>query len=461
MPPFKDKRPKHSGHLLKEPLFWFFICGLVAFGAAAATLLHISLLLPLFFVGGIISLLLLYRNPLVLLMLLVVVRMSLDYSTQYFSVTIEDLSLSFSQLLGVGIAVVGVLLLLFKRNELKDYPLKVPFLLVFVWGLATLTYSIEPRATLQELLRFFDLFVLGFLGYVAVKKTEDFKQLLTAFLVSALLPLFFGLYQFLFRIGLDDENVSVLRIFGTFSHPNVFSLYLFSLIIFAALYYLIFARTSKSRIVTLLLLAVLTGMLILTFARVAWVALFFFAFLVALFRYRLLLFPLFLFPFILFVFSPPFQERVAESFRTDPDSSILWRQTLWHDVATKSLQDGKLLLGSGMNTFPLVSQSLRGTTLGSNEPHNDFVKFFVEGGVVGAIVYGLYIISLLVILYRGYKKSRPQSALRLAYGFMLLFFLSLQLSSLTDNVFKNTPVQWLFFIALGSLLSLSRETKEK
>ena len=173
----------------------------------------------------------------------------------------------------------------------------------------------------------------------------------------------------------------------------------------------------------------------------------------------MLLFPLIFFPLILFVFSQTFQDRVLESFHPGPDSSILWRQNLWHDVTTKSIQDGNYWFGSGMDTFPIMSESLRGIYLGSNDPHNDFVKFFVEGGVVGVVIYVLYLTSILFILIKNYLRSHPKSALQLSFGMLILFFIALMLASLTDNVFKNTPVQWLFFIALGGLLALVEKRK--
>lgn len=445
---------------LQESALWIFLFTLAFFGIAAALIWQFSLLLPLMIAGTVLALILLFRAPLLLLFALIIVRMSLDYSSQYFTITWYHITLSLSQFLGVGIALLGLMALFLKRRQLAAFPLNIPFLVLFLWGGLTLFYSIAPKTTLQELLRIFDLFALGFLAYATIQTTKDFKNLLQVFLISSIVPVLFGLYQFIFHIGLQDENVSILRIFGTFSHPNVYSLYLFAMIVFGSLHLLLFADSGVRRIVMLSVLGILTTMLLLTFARVAWVALFLFVFFVALFRYRLLLIPLFLFPIILFVFSQSFQERIQESLIQNPDSSIVWRQTLWHDVTTQSLQDGRLLLGSGMDTFPKVSESVRGTTRGPNDPHNDFVKFFIEGGVVGVGVFVLYLVTLGTLMVRKYRASRPGSALRLAFGILFIFFLTLELSALTDNIFKNTPVQWLFFTALGALLALS-EKKQK
>lgn len=442
---------------LREPFLFIFLGAFFLAGLVASFLMHFSPFLPLLLVGGVLSLVLLFRAPLLLLFGLIIIRMSLDYSSQYVSFTLYNITLTFSQLLGVGIALLGLIILTLKRQALLRYPLLSPFLLLFVWGGTTLLYSLYPRVSLQELLRIFDLFALGFLAYSTVKETADFKQLLQAFFVSGILPVLFGLYQFTFHLGLADENVSLLRIFGTFSHPNVYSLYLFSLIVFGGLYLVLFAESGLRRLVTLSILGLLGIMLLLTFARVAWIALFLFIFLVALFRYRLLLFPLLLFPLVLYVYSPTFQARINESFTPNPDSSIVWRQTLWADVTRYSIQEEHLVWGSGMDTFPKISESIRGTTHGPNDPHNDFVKFFVEGGLVGLAVFFLYLFSLGALLLKKFRASRPESALRFAYGIMIIFFLTLELSALTDNVFKNTPVQWLFFTAFGALLALSEQ----
>lgn len=445
---------------LKNPFFLLAFIAFIFLSGIFALVFPISFFLTLFVFGYITALILLFRDPRLLLFILIIVRMSLDYSSQYFGITIYETVISLSQLLGIGIALIGCILLFLKRTELAKYPLKFPFYLLFLWGGMTLFYSIAPRASLQELLRIFDLFALSFLAYTTIKSTIDFKHLLQAFFVSSILPLLFGLYQFIFHIGLQDENVSILRIFGTFSHPNVYSIYLFSLIVFGVLYLLLFAGKGVSRIVMLGILSIFSVMLFITFARVAWVALFFFMILVALFRYRLLLVPLFLFPFVLFVFSSSFQSRIVESFHPNPDSSLLWRQTLWNDVVTRSLQNDALVFGSGMDTFPKVSESVRGTKNGPNDPHNDFVKFFVEGGIVGTAVFLLYLFSLGSLLLKKYTASQRGSALQIAFGILFLFFLALELSSLTDNIFKNTPVQWLFFIAFGALLSLSSQNKK-
>lgn len=446
-------------NVFEKPGFWILVLGLFTLGITFSLVFSISFWLLLASTLFILSLMLLIKNPLLLLSLLIITRMSLDYSAEYFTLTLWEISFSLSQLLGISIAVLGVIILVLQRKLLLRFQLLIPFLIVFLWGSATLAYSIAPYNTLQELLRFFGFFTLGFLAYTAVKKIDDFKKLLLTFFISGILPVIFALYQWALGIGFQDDAFSFPRIFGTFSHPNVFSLYLFALIVFAWLFFIIFSHSSHKKLFTLCMLGIFTIVLFLTFARVAWLALFIFTFLLALFRYRLLLFPLIFFPLVLFVFSQNFQERVLESLAARPDSSIVWRQNLWHDVTTQSIQDGNFWLGSGMNTFPIVSENLRGISFGSNDAHNDFIKFFVEGGVIGLAVYLLYLASIFFILIKNYFRVPPQSYLRLAFGTLILFFFVITIASLSDNVFRHAPVQWLFFAATGGLLALAKKEK--
>jgi O-antigen ligase len=444
-------------NIFEKPEFWMLALGLFTLSVTFSLVFGVSFWLMLAGILFILSLILIVQNPLLLLSLLIIARMSLDYSAEYFTFTFFEIPVSLSQLLGISIAVLGVIIIILHRKALFNFPLAIPALVLLLWEGFTLSYSIAPYQTLQEALRFFGFFTLGFLAYISVKKIDDFKKLLSAFFISGILPVILALYQWTFGIGIQDDAFSVPRIFGTFSHPNVFSLYLFALIVFAWLFSIIFARSSREKTFTLCILGIFAIVLLLTFTRIAWLALFIFTLLLALFHYRFLLFPLVLLPLVLFTFSQNFQERLSETFAQRPDSSIIWRKNLWRDVTTESVQSGNLWFGSGMNTFPIVSENLRGITFGSNDSHNDFIKFFVEGGIIGLIVYLIYISSIFFILIKNYFQIRKQSILQLSFGALILFFFVITIASLSENVFRHAPVQWLFFSAFGGLLALARK----
>lgn len=425
----------------------FFILALLARLAGA------SLLIPVVAILGIGAVYLLFKNPLLLLGSLIVVRMSLDYSSQFITLSLFERTFSLSQLLGIGIAGLGVLFIFFNSRALGRFPLLLPYGLVILWGLGTVAYSIAPGASLQEALRMFDLLVIGFLAYASVERYRDYRFLLMAIFASSLLPILFGIYQFVFGIGLTDENVSAIRIFGTFSHPNVFSLYLFTVAAVASIYFLVYARQDRARLFTGLYLGLVLVTLLLTYARIAWISLFIFMFLVALWRYRFLLLPLVLLPVVLATFVPAVNERVVETLHPTPDSSIVWRQNLWHDMILKTNLEDRNWLGSGMDTFRISAEQLRGERFGSNESHNDFVKFYVDGGVVGLVVLMLYLIAFTFPAAK-VRRLTPSHSLKNMATLLLLLVLTLVIASLSDNTFKNTPVQWILAVAMGGFLAL-------
>ncbi len=419
----------------------------------SARLLHVSPLIPIALIALVAGVVALYRKPIILLAALIVIRMSLDYSSQYITLTVFNHTFSLSQLLGIGIAGLGLLFILLRPGALGRYALAVPYGLVILWGLGTLLYSISPSTSIQEALRIFDLFVVGFIAYASVERYRDFRLLLNAIFLSSLLPITLGLYQFAFGIGLADENVSVLRIFGTFSHPNVFSLYLFTVAAVATIYLIVYARKDGARLLTLLYIGLVLFTLFLTFARIAWISLFVFLFLLAWWRFRYLLAPLILLPIVLTVFVPAINQRVTEAMNPTPDSSITWRQNLWHDMILKTRLEERVRFGSGLDTFRISSEQLRGDRFGSNEPHNDFVKFYVEGGLVGLGVFILYLIAFAFPAFQ-VKRLTPSHSLKNMAILLLLLIATLVIASLSDNVFKNTPVQWILSIVMGGFLAL-------
>lgn len=443
-----------------SPLLWIALLSSGFIVLLLALVLGASPLLPLALLFGLTSLILLFRAPLILLSLLFVVRMSLDYSSQYWTISLFDITLTLSQLLGLSIASLGILCILLNIPALLRFPLLIPFLTVSLWGLATLLYSISPSATSYELLRFFNLFIIGLLAFVSIKRHRDFRTLLQAIFLSSLLPILFGLYQFVMGIGLQDENVSIPRIFGTFSHPNVYSLFLFALVALSIVYVIIYAKTRAARLLSASYIILLMVTLVLTYARIAWIALFIFLGLLTLWRAKILILPLVLIPLVLITFSLPIRDRVTEIFHPTPDSSITWRQNLWHDMILKTDYDNREFLGSGMDTFRISSEALRGIRFGSNDPHNDFVKFYVEGGIIGILVLSVYTASFMFLVAR-IALTTPSHSLRTLATITGFVIITLLLAGLSDNVFKNTPVQWILWSLMGGLLALQRESTKK
>ncbi|MGA1046625.1 MAG: O-antigen ligase family protein [Minisyncoccia bacterium] len=135
-------------------------------------------------------------------------------------------------------------------------------------------------------------------------------------------------------------------------------------------------------------------------------------------------------------------ERVVGLFSGDPSDSIIWRQVMWVDMYEKAMT--RPLIGFGTGTIEIIVEEVRGVSLGALEVHNDYIKVFVEMGVIGLIVYILFIIAILYSLIIRIKSR--QDTLLLMTTFIVI---AIYLSSIWDNLLRQTAVMWIFFAILG------------
>lgn len=445
----------------RSAAFWL-LCGSIFFGLLVfAFIFDISpLVAPA--VTLILASLPFLRSPLGLLAILVTIRMSLDYLSETFPLSFGGrYSFSLSQTLGGVLLVLSISLFVSYRRLLRSYPLILPFAILIGYGFFSTANSVAPTLGLQEIARLISIFAIGFLSYLSVRDSRDIGRIFLILIFSSVIPIIESLRQLILGIGIADSSFDVLRIFGTFAHTNVLALYLYSVCVTIVLLYLAsrntrgeYWRFHPSLFAYGILVIALLG---LTYTRIAWIAFFVFVLGLSLWRYRILLIPLVALPLVAFSLSATVRERVIESFQTNPDSSIIWRQEIWHDVTTKLRMDHAQVFGTGLDTFSLYAENLRGVRFGSTDSHNDFVKFYVEGGLVGLTIFIIYL-SLLGKALRPLFRLPPEYR-SLAFVFTLYAF-TLLISSFSDNIHKDTPIQWFFFILFGALLSLKRHFPE-
>lgn len=437
--------------ILKPVGRWLFCVTFFAFAMLMSLIFNWH---PLFILGAIVLSLLAYflsYYPKPTLFSLILIRMLLDYFSENYNIALNNsLSLSFSQVLGILIFIAGILYIIKNASNFKHLPLKIPILSYTIFSIVTIFYSISPFDSLREIIRLFDLAFLFFLSYTEFKKINDFSKLLNLIFVSSLISALVALYQYAFHIGYIDADFSFPRIYGTFSHPNSFSLFLVSIIALLFIRYVINISQQK-RLLTVGLIGLYSFLIILTYTRVAWVAILAFIFIIGIFRFRKLLLASILLAITIYAISFNVQQRVQDAVYTSPDSSLTWRMNLWKDAIDRTYSNNRQYLGFGSNTFEIVLEETRGNQLGSTAAHNDFIRAFLEGGYVGLIIFVFYIFYIAAYLFWRYWNS-GNSAQKTVFLIMFALIISISLASLTDNVMRNTPLQWIFWIALGAIL---------
>ena len=344
--------------------------------------------------------------------------------------------------------IIFIILLTFFFLNLKNIH-KIPlfYFILFYFSLLFLSifYSIDGLNSIIEFIRIISIFLLYFLAYKLIEDKKDFYLLLKVILISYIFPALVAIIQLIGGWGLPDDFGGFERIYGTFVHPNPFAFYTF--FILAITLSLLLAKKQNLYILPV---AITTFLLIATYTRSAIACLFIFILFFGIFKYRKLLLIGIVFFISLYFFSDIFRERLWELISLDPYGSIVWRFRLWIDILPISLWQP--WLGHGLGTFPNIVEYYRGFSWGSLDAHNDYLKIFVENGIIGLLSYLAIIIGLLINLIKIFRKTINQEKI-LALGFLVIM-LSLMIASSFDNILRATALQWNLWILLGGWLKL-------
>lgn len=390
---------------------------------------------------------------------LVLLRPSLDiFSQKEFLIHSALPYLNFNILFG-GLVFLICLIPFLKRIKLfSSTPLFYPISFFLGLGLISVFYSLDALTSIKEFVRLASIFLLYFLAYQFIKNRKDWLLLLKVVLVSYLLPGFFALIQLIGGFGLPDDFGGFNRIYGTFAHPNLFAFYSF-FILGLSLALLIASLIKKENESALWeksewhiwLMAIFSLILLFaTYSRSALACLLIFILFLGILKYRkLLLAGLFLF-LIAYFFSDVFQQRLWELFTLDPYGSVVWRFRLWQDIIPASLWQP--WFGYGLGSFTKLVEFYRGFKWGSLEAHNDYLKIFVENGILGLTAYFWLIIALLYKLFKIFREKLNQDKI-LGLG-ILVICLSLFIASFFDNILRTTALQWNLWILLAAWLKV-------
>ncbi|MFA5471979.1 MAG: O-antigen ligase family protein, partial [Acholeplasmataceae bacterium] len=191
--------------------------------------------------------------------------------------------------------------------------------------------------------------------------------------------------------------------------------------------------------------------LIFTYTRIAWLALAGILTIVGLIYFRKLLLIGVLAFLLFYTFIPFFQERVNTLSSIGVTGSASWRLDLWRDIGGYIKKSPWLGYGPGTASVFLGKNIPR--LMMDTEPHNDYLRIWLEGGIILLLSYLSIYGDLLRRFYLGFRKEkRPR--LKMLTFFVAIFTLGILGASLTDNVIKDAVMQWNFWILAGSLLAV-------
>ncbi|MGH8908320.1 MAG: O-antigen ligase family protein [Egibacteraceae bacterium] len=314
-------------------------------------------------------------------------------------------------------------------------------LLVFLAaGVISILGSTRPVAGTHEALRI----ASAVLMFVAVEQLASDparrRQVLGAVYLSAILPLAFSAFGLLTGTARTEPKGDLLRLQGTFVQSNDFGRYLMLLIIMGVALYPHMER--RLRIPLAALLAAASWCLLLTYTLSAVIGTVVGLAIVGLLQSRRVVAGMLVAATLALVLLPGLSGRFGDLLHTGDSqdkSSLDWRVEYWATVLPLANENPITGIGLGQTQY-LTEQE--------KQPHNDFIRAYVETGLIGLAAYTWMLLCLMALAWRAVKDNPagPRGPLDrgLATGFLgcAASFLA---TSLVANLFSSVVVLWYFF----------------
>jgi O-antigen ligase len=310
-----------------------------------------------------------------------------------------------------------------------------PFCAFFAVGILSIAFSAHPLESALEAVRIGTVVVIVVALSRVVRDVKNLRVFLFAIFGSAIFPLTVAAVQLARgQGGITRDGIS--RINGTFVHPNPFAAYLFLIIVLGVAVFPHLA--TRWRWVLGALVFACGAVLVSTYARGAWIATLIGLVVVAALQTRRLLWVIGVAIVAIAISVPSVGIRLADlsesrSESGAPANSLSWRIRYWDQAL--ALQDNPLL-GIGL-------REVEATLEEGKEPHNDFVRIYVETGLLGLAAY----LWLLSALFMKALRTLREAAVGLPRGLAVAFLgtlAGLVVLSISANVVSQLVILWYF-----------------
>lgn len=322
-------------------------------------------------------------------------------------------------------------------------PLHVALGALMAAALASSIGARQPGASLLETGRVGAAVVMFFVLTRFLNDRWRLRHVLAAMFASAAIPIVTGLAGALAGAGVWERKGDFLRLTATFAQSNTFARYLMLIIITGVAVYRYVS--GPSRVALAVLLASAAICLVLTYTVGAWLATIAGLLVVAAVNERKLGLALVVAVVAAVVMVPGIGDRIEQSGLADDASSeqptsLTWRLSFWGDVV--HLADSNPITGIGLSGTELV-------TVRGKQAHNDFLRSYVEMGVVGLAAY-LGLVAALVACARGVLRRARDGLDRGLAVALVGCTAAFVLASLAANVFRSVALLW-YLLALAAL----------
>lgn len=338
----------------------------------------------------------------------------------------------------------------------------IPYVYFGLMIIATFTSSMVSGSIRDMAIHTAGLLTMVLILDIARKKEAFHKILVVLSLVTTILALY-GIYQYFIGVEIQKEWVDVnsnadmrARVYSVFGNPNIFAEYL---VMMVPLTVALFWSTKRDtvKIFYFILFGIQVLALFMTMSRGGWIGLAVAAMVFIFFVKRKLL--LFAIPAGAFGFLLLPASIVARFFTIFnlSDSSTSYRFKIW-EITGEVIRDNFFVgVGLGHQPFKYTFESYI-RTMPIFHAHNSFIEIFAELGLVGFVLFCLFMISIFVVLLK-YPLASSDTYERVVGASLIGSFSGMMVHGMFENIFYMTKITTSFWILLGLTYGLARMSK--
>jgi O-antigen ligase len=375
-------------------------------------------------------------------LVLLVLRSSLDVSRLNGDAQSQSIS-NPSSMVALLFLAIGFTWIVARRASGIRHPtsfLQRALILFMVAAALCVIGSANPAVSGLEFLRTLAAVLMFFMVDRLLEQTNAPERVLAAVFSASIIPVFLGLAGPSIGVALVETKDRVDRVTSTFVGANAFSYFLVFLSLMAL--GLAFYARAKWRWPLVAFAAVLTLTLVLTYTRTAWIAFAAGVIVFGAFAGRKVLISMVVVLVLCVLFVPAIGERFQElgsdnTYITARRNSLEWRLAYWSDIIP--LANANPVTGIGLKMTSNVADKL---------PHNDYLRSYVEMGLVGLITFVTVLVAMIHTAWKGLKVATVRLHRGILLGFMSIS-VALAVASLADNLINQVVVLWYVFALAG------------
>ena len=305
--------------------------------------------------------------------------------------------------------------------------------------------TLDYVLSVAYLLKILTAVALYNLVYSAIKTTSDARKVLYSMVFTSVIPMLVGYYQFFAATGVRGLEGILNRVQGTLGMANAYGIFLS--LCFCAVLILILHNKSRSLLRKLLIAALISivASSIIALNRGTWIALTLALLLASLCYWKhvkvrwLVVAGL----SIAIVFSGLIVQRFRQLEEKEP-----WQQS---NTLAKRIEMWKAVIEL-VPTHPIIGFGIGNAKRLGGVPHNDYVRFLLEIGFPGALLYTLF---LLRELYRNIRLTFDKTNWFVNFPILICVIYWIIISSVQNIVYH--VVNFPMFLAL---IAVSRKWNE-